>query len=64
MPKTLKEGQKKAKEAKAIATRVRNALIHSPLFMPSSTECMSGFISLLQQEIMGSSHEGLPLIQD
>ena len=50
----FKEGQKKA---------VWNALNHSPLFMPSSTERMFGFVSLLQQEIMGNSYAGLPLIQ-
>ena len=38
----VKEDQKKAKEAKEIATMVRNTLNHSPLFMPSSTERMSG----------------------
>ena len=59
----VKEGQKKAKEAKEIATMVRNALNHSPLCLPSSTKRISDFVSLLQQEIMGNSHEGLPLIQ-
>ena len=39
----VKEGQKKAKEAKDIATMVQNVLNHSPLFMPSSTERMSDF---------------------
>jgi len=59
----VKEGQKKPKEAKEIATMVWNALNHSPLFIPSSTERISDFISLLQQEIIGNSHEGLSLIQ-
>jgi len=59
----VKEGQKKAKEAKEIATMVQNALNHNPLFIPSSTKRMSSFVSLLQQEIMGNSHEGLLLIQ-
>ena len=52
----VKEGQKKAKE---IATMVWNALNHSPLFMPSSTERMSGFVHLLQQEEMGNFHVDL-----
>ena len=42
---------------------VRNTLNHSPLFMPSSTERMSDFVSLLEQEIMGNSHEGLLLFK-
>jgi len=59
----LKEDATMLKEVKEIGTMLRNALNHSPLFMPSSTERMFGFVSLLQQEIMGNSHEGLPLIQ-
>jgi len=39
----VKEGQKKAREAKEIVTMVRNALNHSLLFMPSSTERMFDF---------------------
>ena len=55
----VKEGQKKAKEAKEIATMVRNALNHNPLFMPSSTERMSGFLHLLQREEMSNFHVDL-----
>jgi len=44
----VEECKKKAKEAKEIAAMVRNALNHSPLFMASSIERMSGFVSLLQ----------------
>ena len=55
----VKEGQKKAKEANEIATMVQNALNHSPLFMPSSTERMSGFVHMLQQEEIGNFHVDL-----
>ena len=54
----VKEGQKKAKEAKEIATMVRNALNHSPLFMPSSSSSHPVFVTLLQQNVMGQNSDG------
>ena len=59
----LKEVQKKHKEVKEIALMFRKAVEFNPLLAPNSSTQRPGFVSLLQQEIIGNSHEGLPLIQ-
>ena len=59
----LKEDQKRPKEVKEIALMFRKVMEFNLLLAPSSSIQRPGFVSLLQQEIMGNSHEGLPLIQ-
>ena len=43
----VKEGQKKAKEAKEIVTMVPNAVNYNPLFMPSLSSLHPVFVTLL-----------------
>jgi len=59
----LKEDQKRPKEVKQIVLMFRKAVEFNLLLAPSSSMQRPGFLSLLQQEIMGNSHEDLHLIQ-
>ena len=59
----LKEDQTRPKKVKEIALMFRKVMEFNLLLAPSSSMQTPGFVSLLQQEIMGNSPEGLHLIQ-